>query len=112
MYLYMNIYIYVYIFIHIYLPIEGIRTQHLRRPSGARRRAEAVRAAHLQPDAAGRSFRRGDSGLERLSATVDSRKLEYGTGKIYGGFPSFRSFGIGGRSYSNFLASTVTLDIH
>ena len=40
-----------------------------------------------------------------VPTTVDSTK--YGLGTIYGGFPSFVGFRFGGRSYSNFLASTV-----
>ena len=40
-------------------------------------------------------------------ATVDSKKLEYGSGMIYAGFPSYLGFGIGGCSYSNFLVCTV-----
>ena len=52
--------------------------------------------------------------------TVDSNKLEPGFRLIYTGVPSFSCFGIRGRSYSNFLASTVLsghvldvlLDIH
>ena len=40
------------------------------------------------------------------------QKLEYGPGTSYGGFPSSLGFGVGGGSYSNFLASTVALSIH
>ena len=41
------------------------------------------------------------------SGAVDSNKLEYGFSMIYAGFPSFFCFfGIRGRYYSNFLAST------
>ena len=45
--------------------------------------------------------------------TVDSKKLEYGPGTIYAGFPSSLGFGVGGQSYSKFPASTVVspLDI-
>ena len=39
--------------------------------------------------------------------TVDSKKLEYASGTIWPGFPSFLGFGVQGQSYSNFLASTV-----
>ena len=39
---------------------------------------------------------------------VDSRKLEYEPIMIYVGFPSSLGFGVGGWSYSNFLASTAT----
>ena len=38
---------------------------------------------------------------------VDSKKLAYGSGTILAAFPSSLSFGVGGQSYSNFLASTV-----
>ena len=38
---------------------------------------------------------------------VDSKKLEYGPGTIFVGFPSSLRFGLGGQLYSNFLASTV-----
>ena len=38
---------------------------------------------------------------------VDSNKLEYGPSTNYGGLHSFLGFGLGGQSYSNFLASTV-----
>ena len=38
---------------------------------------------------------------------VGSKKLEYGPGTIYPGCPSFLGVGVGGQSYSNFLASTV-----
>ena len=41
------------------------------------------------------------------ACTVDSKKLEYGPGTRYSGFPSFLGFGVGGQSYSNFLISTV-----
>ena len=46
-------------------------------------------------------------GLEVFSRTltVDSKKLEYGPGTMFAGFPSL-GFGLGGLSYSNFLAST------
>ena len=44
-----------------------------------------------------------------FSCTVDSKKLEYGPGAIYAGFPSSLGFGVGGQSCSNFLASTVNL---
>ena len=40
------------------------------------------------------------------SPTVDSKLLEYGPRMIYAGVPSSEAFGIGGQSYSNFLAST------
>ena len=40
---------------------------------------------------------------------VDSKKLVYGTRTIYAGVPSSLGFGVGGRPYSNFLASTVLL---
>ena len=43
--------------------------------------------------------------------TVDSKKLEYGPGKIYDAVPSSLGFGVGGQSYSNLLASTVILSI-
>ena len=48
------------------------------------------------------------------SVEVFSRpeQLEYGFGVIYAGFPSFACFGIRGRSYSNFLASTVEQKPH
>ena len=39
-------------------------------------------------------------------STVDSNKLEFGPGSIYG-CPSSLGFGVGGESSSNFLASTV-----
>ena len=39
--------------------------------------------------------------------TVDSTKLEYGHGTIDAGSPSSQGFGVGGQSYSNFLASIV-----
>ena len=42
-----------------------------------------------------------------MGYTVGSRKFEYGPGTNYGGVPSFVGFGVGGQSYSNFLASTV-----
>ena len=34
-------------------------------------------------------------------------KLEHGSGMIWAGFPSSLGFGVGGQSYSRFLASTV-----
>ena len=40
---------------------------------------------------------------------VDSRKLEHGPGRMYGGVPSFLGFGVGGQSYLNFLVSTVNI---
>ena len=39
---------------------------------------------------------------------VDSRKLEYGPGTIWAGFPSCLGFGVGRESYSNSLAPTVS----
>ena len=42
-----------------------------------------------------------------LDPAVDSKTLEYGPGTNYAGFPSSLCFGVGGPSYSNFLASTV-----
>ena len=41
-------------------------------------------------------------------STVDPIKLEYGSGTMYAGFPSSPGFGVGGPSYSNFLASPVS----
>ena len=38
---------------------------------------------------------------------VDSKKLEYEPGTIHVGVPSSLGVGVGGPSYSNFLASTV-----
>ena len=43
--------------------------------------------------------------------TVESNKLEYGPGTIYANFPSSLGFGVGVRSYSNLLASTVGPDM-
>ena len=43
--------------------------------------------------------------------TVGFRKLEYGPGTMQAGFPSSQAVGVGGQSYSNFLASTVTVPI-
>ena len=40
-------------------------------------------------------------------ATVDSKKLEYGPRTKDAGLPSSVGFGVGGRSYFNFLACTV-----
>ena len=51
--------------------------------------------------------RMSDELRDFMSATVDSQQLEYGPGRIYAGFPSSLGFGVGGQSYSNFLASTV-----
>ena len=39
--------------------------------------------------------------------TIDSKKLEYRPRTIYAGFAFCLGFGVGGQSYSNFLASTV-----
>ena len=47
------------------------------------------------------------SRIFRISNTVGSRKLEYGSGPFYAGVPSSLGFRVGGQSYSNFLASTV-----
>ena len=38
---------------------------------------------------------------------MDSKQLGYRPGVIYSGFPSSLGYGVGGQSYSNFLASTV-----
>ena len=38
---------------------------------------------------------------------VDSKNLEDGPRTIYAGVPSSLGFGVGGQSYSNFLASTA-----
>ena len=40
---------------------------------------------------------------------VGSKKLEYGPGTIRGGPPSSLGSGVGGQTYSNFLASTVKI---
>ena len=45
--------------------------------------------------------------LELSTRFSESKKLEYGFRVIYAGVASFFSFGIRGRSYSNFVASTV-----
>ena len=49
------------------------------------------------------------SGVGDLSRRLLNRlqRLEYGHRTMCDGFPSFLGFGVGGRSYSNFLASTV-----
>ena len=44
--------------------------------------------------------------MDRYAYTVDSMKLEYGHRRICDGVPSFLGLGVGGRSNSNFLAST------
>ena len=44
----------------------------------------------------------------QIPFTVDSKKLKYEPRTIYDGFPSTLGFGVGGKSYSNFLASTVS----
>ena len=38
---------------------------------------------------------------------ADSKKMEYGPGTVYAVCPSSHAFGVGGQSYSNFLAFTV-----
>ena len=38
---------------------------------------------------------------------MDSKKLEYGPGTMLAGVSSSPAVGVGGQSYSNFLASTV-----
>ena len=38
---------------------------------------------------------------------VGSKKFEYGPGTIFAGFPSSLGFGVGGQSYSNFLAAAA-----
>ena len=45
--------------------------------------------------------------MDIISSTVDSKELEYGPGTICAGFACSLGFGVGGQSYSNFLASTV-----
>ena len=42
------------------------------------------------------------------SPTVDCEKLEHGRRRICDGVPSCLGFGVGGRSYSNFLAFTLS----
>ena len=44
-------------------------------------------------------------GSKVLCGTVDSKKVDFGHGTIYAAFSS-QTFGVGGHSYSNFLAST------
>ena len=44
-----------------------------------------------------------------MSLQVDSRKLEHGCKMMYAGFLVFLWFGVGGRSCSSFLGSTVVL---
>ena len=39
-------------------------------------------------------------------AIVDSQNLKHGSSMICDGVPSFQSVGVGGQSFSNFLAST------
>ena len=46
--------------------------------------------------------------VSRLTGTVDSKKLEHGHKMICDGFASLLGFGVGGWSYSNLLASTVS----
>ena len=43
--------------------------------------------------------------------TVDSQKLEHEPGTIYASCPSSPGFGVGGQSYSSFLASTVWVSV-
>ena len=45
--------------------------------------------------------------FERACSKADSKKLEHGCRLIYADVPSFCWFGVGVRSCSNFLASTV-----
>ena len=47
--------------------------------------------------------------LNCVACAVDSKKLEDGFRVVSDGCPSFVCFGIRGRSYSNFLASTVVV---
>ena len=50
--------------------------------------------------------------LGSRGGAVDSDKMEYGLRTIYNaGFPPFPGVGVGGQSYSNFLASTVELAV-
>ena len=49
-------------------------------------------------------------GVDSLSRLLKHGCL-MGPGR-YGGLPSFLSFGVGGQSYSNFLASTVGVEVH
>ena len=44
--------------------------------------------------------------MDIISTTVDSKELEYGPETVYAVFSSL-GFGVGGQSYSNFLAATV-----
>ena len=53
-----------------------------------------------------RDFGEAPGSLSRGRA-VDSKKLEHGFRVSWAGLPSVPSFGVGGWSYSNFLASTV-----
>ena len=43
----------------------------------------------------------------QLSPRVGSKKLEHGPRTTFAGLPSSLAFGVGGQSYSNFLASTL-----
>ena len=51
--------------------------------------------------------RPGGGTVEAWIISGISKKSEYGSGKIEAGCPSSLGFGVGGQSYSNFLASTV-----
>ena len=46
-----------------------------------------------------------------LGCTVDCKKLEYEAGTRYAGSPSCVGIGVGGQSYSNFLAFPCRLNL-
>ena len=64
-----------------------------------------------------RGYQKREAALRNLKpaaerATVDSEKLGYGPRTISAVFPSSQAFGVGGQSFSNFLASTARGCLH
>ena len=97
------IYTYIYVDTYIYIQDGGPQRGPIGTPSGG--------SPPSQKSEAAKSLQAGDGGCTlvslvgvlRLTAakrpsaiSVDSKKLEYGPGMIYGGFPSFWGFGVGG----------------
>ena len=80
---YIHIYIYIYMYIHMYTFFVNGRCCF---------EVLTIRALCL--------------GCEDFE--VDSTRLKYRCRVMYAGFPSFSGFGIRGRSYSNFMASSAT----
>ena len=107
--LYTYMYVYAYMYIHICMrttqdPLRAVlslRPVVLPAPEALREEAKPDRLA------ATKVLRPHNSSLP---LTEDFNKLVYGPRATHAGFPSSVGLGVGGQSYSNFLASAVIIN--